>query len=140
MKKRLLYIALVAFSALALCACGSKENTDTKDTKDTTSYTEASIVISSFTEIAGEKADDTKETENRITYIYEIKDPQVGAAAYNLYKDYLDANFTYSSIDSTVVGDGFCAVYHAANNARIEYTETVDSHSGEYRITVSLPK
>lgn len=137
MKKKLFYIALVAFSIFALCACDSKENTDTNNT---TNYTEASIVISSFTEIAGEKTDDTKETENRITYIYEIKDPQVGAAAYNLYKDYLDANFTYSSIDSTVVGDGFCAVYHAANNARIEYTETVDSHSGEYRITVSLPK
>lgn len=137
MKKKILCSAVTALSIFLFCACGDKENTTPIDT---TTYTESSIVISSFTEIAGEKADDTKETENRITYIYEIKDPRVGAATYNLYKDYLDANFTYSSIESTAVGDGFCAVYHAANDARIEYTETLDSHSKEYRITVSVPK
>lgn len=138
MKKVFLCVAFAALSAIALCACGGEEKTE--EAVDTTTYTESSIVISSFTEIAGENTDDVKETEDRITYIYEIKDPQVGAAAYGLYKDYLDANFSYSSIDSTVVGEGFCAVYYAANDGRIEYTETVDENNGSYRITVSVPK
>ena len=137
MKKKLLCIALSALLTVALCACGNTK--EEEEVEDTTTYTNSSIVISSFTEIAGENPDEVKETESGYTYIYEVKDPQIGAAAYNLYKDYLDANFTYSSIESTVVGDGFCAVYYAANDARIEYTETVDKN-GEYRISVAVPK
>lgn len=137
MKKKLLCIVLSALLVLAFSACGNKEKAE-EEAVDT-NYTNSSIVISSFTEVAGENPDEVKETENGYTYVYEVSDPQIGAAAYNLYKDYLDANFTYSSFDSTVVGDGFCAVYYAANDARIEYTETIDKN-GEYRITVAVPK
>lgn len=134
MKKKLLCMFLAALCVLAFSACGGAE----EEAMDPT-YTDSSIVISSFTEIAGENPDDVKETDTGYTYVYDVKDPQIGAAAYNLYKDYLDANFTYSSIDSTAVGDGFCAVYYAANGARIEYTEIVDE-DGKYRITVAVPK
>lgn len=137
MKKKLLCLILSALLTIALCACGNAK--EEEEVVDDTAYTNSSIMISSFTEIAGENPDEVKETESGYTYVYEVKDPQIGAAAYNLYKEYLDANFTYSSIESTAVGDGFCAVYHAANDARIEYTETTDKN-GEYRITVAIPK
>ena len=131
MKNKGLFLCLAAAAMLLFGGCG-EEPVDT-------SYTGSSIVIDSFTEIAGENPDDIEETDDAYCYVYEIKDGKVGAAAYNLYKDYLDANFTYSPLDSTMVGDGFCAVYYAANDARIEYTEAVDKH-GSYRITVSVPK
>lgn len=131
MKKKLLCLLFVTVMVVAFGGCG-------EEPIDTT-YTDSSIVISSFTEIAGENPDEIEETDDAYCYTYLVKDGQVGAAAYNLYRDYLDANFTYSPIDSTVVGEGFCAVYYAANDARIEYTETVDKH-GSYRITVSVPK
>ena len=131
MKKKYFCLLMVVAAFALFCGCG-EEPVDT-------SYTNSSIVISSFTEIAGENPDEIEESDGAYHYIYQIKDGQVGAAAYNLYKDYLEANFTYSPLDSTVVGDGFCAVYYAANDERIEYTETVDKH-GSYQITVSVPK
>lgn len=138
MKQKLLCFVLSCLLLLGFCACGNTKEEE-EEVADPAAYTDSSIMISSFTEIAGENPDEVKETESGYTYVYEVKDPQVGAAAYNLYKDYLDANFTYSSIESTAVGDGFCAVYYAANDARIEYTETIDKN-GEYRITVAIPK
>ncbi|MBQ6810519.1 MAG: hypothetical protein IJO94_03840 [Firmicutes bacterium] len=137
MKKKLLCVLLVVMMVAAFSACG-KTQEEPEDTVST-DYTGSSIVISSFTEIAGENVDNVKETDTTITYTYEVKDSQIGAAAYNLYKDYLDENFTYSSFDSTVVADGFCAVYYAANDARIEYTEIVNE-DGEYTISVCVPK
>lgn len=137
MKKKFLCLILCGMLTMALCACGNTK--EEEETVDDITYNDSSIMISSFTEIAGENPDEMKETESGYTYVYEVKDPQIGAAAYNLYKDYLDANFTYSSIESTAVGDGFCAVYYAANDARIEYTETI-GENGEYRITVTIPK
>ena len=137
MKKKLL-CAILAIAVIAVfSACGKTEE-EPADTV-TTDYSGSSIVISSFTEIAGENVDNVKETDSTITYIYEVSDSKVGAAAYNLYKDYLDENFTYSSIDSTVVADGFCAVYYAANDAKVEYTEIVNE-DGEYTISVCIPK
>ncbi|MBQ1251284.1 MAG: hypothetical protein IIY02_00050 [Firmicutes bacterium] len=137
MKKKLL-CAILAFAVLVVfSACGKTEEEPAET--ESTDYVGSSIVISSFTEIAGENVDEVKETDSTVTYIYEVRDSQIGAAAYNLYKDYLDENFTYSSIDSTVVADGFCAVYYAANDAKIEYTERVDK-DGAYTISVCIPK
>ena len=130
--KRLLTILLaIAAFTLLCCGCG-KEPIDE-------SYTNSSIVISSFTEITGEKHDDLQESKKAYRYTYKIKNDKVGAEAYNQYKDYLNENFTYSMIDSTIVADSYCAVYYAADEGRIEYTETVDK-SGDYTITVSVPK
>ena len=137
MKKKLLCAILVFAVLVVFSACGKTEEEPAETAS--TDYTGSSIVISSFTEIAGENVDEVKETDSTVTYIYEVSDSQIGAAAYNLYKDYLDENFTYSSIDSTVVADGFCAVYYAANDAKIEYTERVDKN-GEYTISVCIPK
>lgn len=134
MKKRTFLAILALTLCFAFAACGETEEPIDPN------YTGSSIVITSLTEIAGEKPDSVKEDDTSITYIYEVKDGKVGAAAYNLYKDYLDANFTYSSIDSTYVAEGFCAVYYAANDGRIEYTETVNEKDGSYMISVCVPK
>lgn len=131
MKYKVFCLCLAATVMMLFGGCG-EEPMDT-------SYTDSSIVIESFTDVAGENPDRIEETDDAYCYVYEIKDGTIGAAAYNLYKDYLDANFTYSPLDSTVAGDGFCAVYYAANDARIEYTESVDKH-GSYCVTVSVPK
>ena len=128
MKKIALLLALTL--ALGLCACG-EEPIDP-------AYTGSSVVIDSFTEVAGENPDGKKETAEGTCYIYEVKDPKVGAAAYDLYKTYLDENFTYSPTESTVVADGFSAVYHAGDGSTVIYTEAV-AKDGSYTISVTVP-
>lgn len=130
-KTAILVIALIAALCLGLCACGEEPLAP--------EYTASSLNISNFTEIAGENLDEIKEDGSTVSYIYYITDSLTGAAAYDLYKDYLDSNFTYSMIDSTVVGDGFCAVYFSENGDVIQYTEAV-AGDGSYTITVTLPK
>ncbi|MGI5875088.1 MAG: hypothetical protein ACOX8R_10625 [Bacillota bacterium] len=131
MKKRFLPL-LTAFAAAALlAACGGQEIDP--------SYTQSSVVINSFTEVAGENPDGLKTTKDGYCYIYKVKDGKTADAAYNLYRDYLDENFTYSMTESAVVGDGYSAVYYAANGERIEYTEAVDK-DGSYVISVTIPR
>ena len=73
MKRRRLCLCLAAAAMLLLGGCG-EEPVDM-------SYTDSSIVIDSFTEIAGENPDDIEETDDAYCYVYEIKDGKVGAAA-----------------------------------------------------------
>lgn len=140
MKKRIALLFLVVIATFSFCACGGDEEDAASADADPTVYESAAVNLSTFTEIAGEQADDIKNGDNSTDYIYEISDPAVGAAAYQLYRDYLDSNFTYSMTDSTVNEDGFVAVYYDENNARICYTEAVDGDDGSYCVTVSVPK
>lgn len=132
MKKRTLLFSLVILVAFALCACG-EEPIDPV-------YSSATVTLQSFTEIAGENPDDKAEEDGDDIYTYKISDGQVGAAAFNLYKDYLDEHFTYSPIDSDVSDDGvYTLVYTDDNGAEIIYTEKVDDN-GAYTITVRFPQ
>ena len=126
-------------SALVLCwgcGCGSDDTSQ----EDTGLYPSSTLSLSTFTEVAGENVDGVKETEKAWIYTYQVSDPQTGAAAYNLYKDYLEANFAYSMIDSTVAEDGgYVAVYHDGNNHTVKYKERIDE-DGAYIISVAFPK
>lgn len=131
MKKRILLLFLTLLTAFALCACGEDPIEP--------SYTSSSVTMQSFTEIAGENPDSLDAEDNDNLYTYKIKDGDVGATAFNLYKDYLDKNFTYSAIDSSVDDDAYSLVYYTENGDKIVYTESVKG-SGAYTITVSVPK
>lgn len=132
MKKGVLFLCLLLLTAFALCGCG-EEPIDPV-------YSSAGVTLQSFTEIAGENPDGMEEKDGNYIYTYEISDGQVGAAAFNLYKDYLDENFSYSLIDSHVSEeDVYTLVYTDGNGAKIVYTEEVAGNGG-YTITVCFPK
>ena len=128
--KKLLIIPLLFLLIMLFAACGEE--------KIDPSYTNSSVVISSFTEIAGENPDDFKENADNYCYIYKIRDGATADAAYALYRDYLDKNFEYSMIDSAVVADGYNAVYYADDGSRIEFSEAVNK-DGSYVISVTVP-
>lgn len=129
--KKILIISLLLLLVFLFAGCGEE--------KIDPSYTNSSIVISSFTEIAGENPDDLKENAKSYCYIYEIRDGATADAAYGLYRDYLDKNFEYSPIDSTVVGNGYNAVYYADDGSKIEFGEVVNK-DGSYVISVTIPR
>lgn len=132
MKKRTLLFGLLILVTFALCACG-EEPIDPV-------YSSTAVTLQSFTEIAGENPDGKAEKDGDYVYTYKISDGQVGAAAFNLYKDYLDEHFTYSLIDSDVSDDGvYTLVYTDDNGAKIIYTEAV-AGDGAYTITVRFPQ
>jgi predicted component of type VI protein secretion system len=132
MKKRMLLFCLLILTTFVLCGCG-EEPIDPV-------YSSTTVTLQSFTEIAGENPDNKEKADGAYIYTYEISDGQVGAAAFNLYKDYLDENFTYSMIDSTVSDDGvYTMIYADENDAEIIYTEAVDN-DGAYTITVRFPQ
>lgn len=132
MKKGTLFLCLLLLTAFALCGCG-EEPIDPV-------YSSTVVTLQSFTEIAGENPDGKKEEDGNYIYTYQISDGQVGAAAFNLYKDYLDENFSYSSIHSHVSKDGvYTMVYADGNGANIVYTEEV-AKDGAYTITVRFPQ
>lgn len=138
MKRTSLLFAVILFcTCILLTGCGKEESQSTAE--DENGYYPSSISVSSFTAVAGEKIDETKTAENGTTYIYEIKDPQIGAAAYDLYKDYLNQNFTYSMIDSSVTNKGYSSVYTDTQSGKqIIYTEAIDKDN-IYTITVTVP-
>ena len=132
MKKQMLIFCLLLIAAFALSACG-EEPIDP-------GYTSSAVTLRSFTEIAGENPDSLKEKDGDYVYTYQIKDGDVGAAAFNLYKDYLDENFSYSPIDSSVDSDAYILVYDTADKAaRIVYSESV-AKDGAYTVSVRFPK
>ncbi len=132
MKKGVLFLCLLLLTAFALCGCG-EEPIDPV-------YSSTAVTLQSFTEIAGENPDGKEEKDGHYLYTYEISDGQVGAAAFNLYKDYLDENFSYSLIDSNVSEEGvYTLVYADGNGTNIVYTEEV-AEDGAYTITVCFPK
>lgn len=131
-KRRMLFLALLLMTAFALYGCG-EEPIDP-------AYSSATVTLQSFTEVAGENPDDKAEKDGDYIYTYEITDGKVGAAAFNLYKDYLDEHFSYSGIDSSVSDDGvYTLVYADDNGAQIVCTEAV-AEDGAYTITVRFPK
>ena len=139
MKKTVFLFALLLIcTSILFAGCGNREE-EAAPSEDN-GYYPSSLSLRTFSEVAGENVDATASAENATVYTYEIKDNKVGAAAYKLYKDYLDENFTYSPIDSTVSDKGYTSVYTDAQSGKqIIYTEAIDQ-DGIYTVTVTVPE